>query len=553
MTPPKGEVKPLRRALKKIAAGTLIALLTVGALEAILRLTGAVARPSVPPSPVLFQQEAPFRQANHLGFIHCGGDASRACLKAAPGLRVLVLGGSAAAGTPFSPYASFSGWLQRYLVRLAGGAPVEVINTSRIGRSSAQVLATLRGELVNLKPDLVIIYSGNNEFYSLLARKLLLKTYSPETELLRHKLWGVHAYRLLSRLQAPAVPLKDDTVGIDERTFDVPVTAADHKLAGIIYRNNLASMAQAAAAHGARILLATVGTNQLYSPLFGPEIRGPKEGLRQLKEAIQKDEGPKQLQRIAAEHQMDLQSHEGHYQLGMLYHGAGDMKKARLHLHLAEVLDPSPQRCTEPLRQALKAESKAGGIPMCDTAAAVARQAPGGIPGDEMYADSCHPSRWGHRLIARALIECIIRQGLLELPVNQSAEVARGLAMAEVSATDLWRLDGSLLSDPHSLRKGQAARPGNPGWHTAQAMELFRDFTVNTGGDRLRLNRALEHLQAALDAGGPVGPLTLNLGLAQLYSQESAKALPLLKQAAKLMPKDPDVRNHAMVVGAIKP
>ena len=538
--------------LRKVLFGVIIGIIGVAALEGVLRLTGALEEPSVPPSPVAFQQED-YRPipTDEYGFTPCGGDASRSCIRKAPGLRVLVFGGSAAAGTPFSPYASFSGWLQRYLVRLAGDTPVEVVNSARIGRSSTQVLATLRGQVISLKPDLVIIYSGNNEFYSLLARKILLTAYTPELELVRHRLWGLRSYRLLSRFRGVVGRPRDDTVGIDERTFNVPVEPADHKLAEIFYRENLSNMAREAAQLGTRILLATVGTNQLYSPRINPEDEASVRRADPIREALRKGGDGERLKAVVTEMSVNPASHEGQFLLGLVNYEAGNTVQARALLRRAEVLDPKPQRCTDPLRQTLLSVGKTRGVPTCDTARALNLQARNGISGFDMFGDSCHPTRRGHRLLARALVDCIMDQKLLPLKKTNPGEVALAMASAEVSSTDIYRLDNDLLSDPHRLRLNPTPRPEDPTWYAERGMELFRDHVVNTGGDDNRMPMALKMMNKALAAGAPEGPMTLNRALILLQLGKHQAALPLLRKAAALMPDDPDVRNHARVVGAM--
>ncbi len=545
-------MRPRSGRLRKILFGSIIGAIGLVALEVALRMTGAVELPSVPPSPVAFQQEdSEPNHADEHGFTPCGGDASRTCLQEAPGLRVLVFGGSAAAGTPFSPYGSFSGWLQRYLHRLSGDVPVEVINSARIGRSSTQVLETLRHQLQSLSPDLVIIYSGNNEFYSLLARKMLLTAYSPRLELLRHRLWGLRSYRLLSRFRGAMGRPTDDTVGIDERTFDIPVEPADHRLAAIIYRDNLENMVKAAAHYKAKILLTTVGTNQIYSPQINYEDRGSLDRAEPFKELVRKGGGRAALEKLAAKMTVDPSSHEGQFLFGLAHYAAGDTDKARPLLHRAEVLDPRPQRCTEPLRQTLLSLGKAGGTPTCDTARALDRLAKSGISGFDMFGDSCHPTRGGHRILARAMVQCILDQKLLPLKKTDPAAVKKAFTKAEAQATDVYRLDNDLLSDPHHEKQNDPPRPEDPKWLVSVGMELFRDYTVNTGGDDARIPTALKQMNRAQAAGAPEGAMTYNRALILLQLGKHQKALPLLRKAAALMPGDPDVRNQARVVGAL--
>jgi tetratricopeptide (TPR) repeat protein len=76
--------------------------------------------------------------------------------------RIFVIGGSAAYGFPYNADHGFSGYLSRALNKAAPGR-YEVINASGMSFGSHRVLDVLQDVLL-FEPDLVIIYSGNNEY-----------------------------------------------------------------------------------------------------------------------------------------------------------------------------------------------------------------------------------------------------------------------------------------------------------------------------------------------------------------------------------------------------
>jgi lysophospholipase L1-like esterase len=80
------------------------------------------------------------------------------------GYRIFVLGGSTAAGWPYTNNIMFSRILQK---RLADAYPekyIEVINTS-ISAINSYTLADFSDEIIDYEPDLVLIYAGHNEYY----------------------------------------------------------------------------------------------------------------------------------------------------------------------------------------------------------------------------------------------------------------------------------------------------------------------------------------------------------------------------------------------------
>ena len=76
--------------------------------------------------------------------------------------RIFCLGGSTTKGWPFHEYLSYPKLLGLYLRDLLPGKKIEVINAGFHGSDTYSDTRLLR-ELVNLKPDLFIIYEGRND------------------------------------------------------------------------------------------------------------------------------------------------------------------------------------------------------------------------------------------------------------------------------------------------------------------------------------------------------------------------------------------------------
>ncbi len=77
--------------------------------------------------------------------------------------RVFALGGSTTQGEPFSTETAFPKWLELNLQAQSPNTCFEVINCGGLSYASYRVLAILR-EVLNYDPDLIIVYTGHNEF-----------------------------------------------------------------------------------------------------------------------------------------------------------------------------------------------------------------------------------------------------------------------------------------------------------------------------------------------------------------------------------------------------
>ncbi|TWI94562.1 tetratricopeptide repeat protein [Mucilaginibacter frigoritolerans] len=79
-------------------------------------------------------------------------------------LRIFVLGESTTIGYPYFHNGSFHRWLQYRLTHTYPDKNFEIINLSLTAVNSYTVLGFAK-EIVNYKPDAVLIYTGHNEFY----------------------------------------------------------------------------------------------------------------------------------------------------------------------------------------------------------------------------------------------------------------------------------------------------------------------------------------------------------------------------------------------------
>ncbi len=88
--------------------------------------------------------------------------------KPAGGMRIFVLGESAAAGFPFPHNGTFSRVLRDALHDVLPDAPVEVVNLG-IAATNSFTLFDIIDEVIDQRPDAVLIYAGHNEYYGALG------------------------------------------------------------------------------------------------------------------------------------------------------------------------------------------------------------------------------------------------------------------------------------------------------------------------------------------------------------------------------------------------
>lgn len=82
--------------------------------------------------------------------------------------RIFILGESSAAGFPYEPNGSFASYLQDRLALVYPDSKIEVINCGMTAINS-YTLRDLTPGILDQKPDLIIIYTGHNEYYGALG------------------------------------------------------------------------------------------------------------------------------------------------------------------------------------------------------------------------------------------------------------------------------------------------------------------------------------------------------------------------------------------------
>lgn len=95
--------------------------------------------------------------------------------------RVFCLGGSTTYGRPYRDPTSFAGWLREFLAEVDPEISWEVINAGGVSYASYRV-ARIAEEIVHYEPDLVIIYTGHNEFLERRTYESLMRTPEPVRE-----------------------------------------------------------------------------------------------------------------------------------------------------------------------------------------------------------------------------------------------------------------------------------------------------------------------------------------------------------------------------------
>lgn len=335
--------------------------------------------------------------------------------------RIFCLGGSTVQGRPFAIETSFSTWLEQSLGVADDSKQWNVLNCGGVSYASYR-LAPIMEEVLNYQPDLIVLYTGHNEFLEDRTYESIKST-SPWIVGAHNRLSSFKTYSLLRSLVVdrpkvqPATTLSEEVEArLDYKNGLEKYKRDDDWKAGVIehFGHNLRRMLAAAKSANVPVILCNPVCNLRDASPFKSET-GEGDRLKELEDwAFSKIE-LKQLEELVKRNPR----HAGlQYQIGQSYLMAGDIEKARHHLVEAKEQDLCPLRIVEPMYQLIEELRVEFRPSFVDVKKRFEEQADGGIPGRELLLDHIHPSIHGHQLIAQLIVEEMQSQKMVTLPGN---------------------------------------------------------------------------------------------------------------------------------------
>lgn len=349
--------------------------------------------------------------------------------------RVFCLGGSTVQGRPYAVETAFSTWLEISLRTADSSRRWKVINCGGVSYASYRLTPILQ-EVLGYRPDLIVIYTGHNEF-------LESRTFDhirDRGELVNASLAAVsrlHTFNLMrggfARLRGaspsdpnegrPILPaeveaLLDYRGGLEEYHRD------ETWRRNVIrqFRYNLHRMVRLARDAGVDVILANPVSNIGDMPPFKAEHRPDlsDEELAEWESLLAAARGyfrrenyslHAAVRRLERACKIDPLHAGGWYTLAECYRGVGRTAEARDAYLRAKELDICPLRILQPMNQAVLDVARETGTPLVDVEQLFQQNSPDGIVGSKQMVDHVHPSFEGHQWIADALADKLVELG----------------------------------------------------------------------------------------------------------------------------------------------
>ena len=466
--------------------------------------------------------------------------------------RIFSVGGSTAYGHPWRDPVSFSGWLRELLPKADPSRKWEVINAGGISYASYRE-AMLIAELVRYQPDLILVYSGHNEFLEertyrsttdipVMVRELssLLdhtRTYSALRRLMRKEPDGKDTPAEAPSRKSAAFNMAGEVDDVLAKTIGpTSYTRNDSLRADILrhYRVSLERMARLAQSVGAQVIFLTTPGNEKDCSPFKSEPRAGLTGGESGKIEVWKRKADSlALDPKAATVLFDSILRLDDRNAGLLYaagqaaYASGDFPRAKTLFQRALDEDICPLRALTTMRSIVLETADRTGAQALDITGILEkktlRETGNDVLGEPDFVDHVHLSIEDYRLMALAIIGRMTTLGMAKTGPGWDENSHQGnAAVTEVADRVMAKMGPKELGEGlHNLAK-----------------------VVNWAGKHADAARIAERALATDSSGLEAIWSSLFVGAAREREGKEDEAIPHYRRAVRLDPTNTLSRHY---------
>jgi tetratricopeptide (TPR) repeat protein len=332
-----------------------------------------------------------------------------------PGVyRIFVFGGSVSHGDP-DPARSFPHILAFLLREVFPETEVEVYNCAFPAANSHLMLPLARA-CAALDPDLFLVYMGNNEFAGPFNRLMDAPGYRVAPRFLIQAAIRLSNFRIL-QLAHQAGNAILSRLGPDRRPDEIdfsprPIEPANRPAFYRAYRANLEGILRAGESAGAETVVCSLAGNlRHWRPENLPVEKNPvlREILDHARDLIADKQWEQARDLLENNRPADDMPAEFAFSLAQAYWALEESGKAAAAFEAAAAADRRHWRVDPAINRLARelAGSSGDSVFFADTAAALKKASPHGVPGIEFFFDSCHLNYEGNAILAREMFHTI--------------------------------------------------------------------------------------------------------------------------------------------------
>ncbi len=425
-------------------------------------------------------------------------------------IRIVGVGGSAAMGYPRVNEFSYLYLVGKELSQLYPNRKIEVINAARQGYPSYRVLNVVR-EIIEIDPDVVIIYSGNNEMlekrtfpesilYKLLLKSKIFRLSMKSISSIKLKLKfkrsrsSIFRFELISKAKKDALELR-----VNNDLFE---KVKQH------YSFSIRQSVKILKKNGIKTILMTVPSN----------IRGwiPNVSIKtSLGERLKKWNNLYHLgiskyykgdyrnaeKLFEGARNIDFEHAENLYFLAKTQEKLNKLEEARKNYILAKDFDHNPFRAHSAFNETVKEIAVKEKIMLVDLDEIFQRKGGYVVPGFDLFLDYCHPSTLGNVIIATEIINKLMNVKDLKL---KKRKVVKQRVINLINEKDSYFMNAYLLFAGIIMHQYEYANSiaenilslekDSPGLYIQEIIEITKKASV-----ALKKKIGVAHRQVSLD------------------------------------------------------
>ena len=374
--------------------------------------------------------------------------------------RVVFVGASTVQGFPHPRRLAAVSFLQAMLADAWPEREVEVVNLGITSIASFAVAQVVEDALV-LSPDLVVVYTGHNEFYGLYG--------AGRHQRLQYFLRQLHLTHLVDGLLG-GIGARDEPMDLMKMAAargEVPLHGLGRATAEQNLRNNLRRVARICERAQVPLVLCTIVANDAgFAPVGSTEGgEGWKARVEQAAQVLTRgyvapDDAEDALQQLEQAAALASEHAWLWYLQGRALERLGRDAQAQRAFRKARDLDTMPWRAPTAHNAVIRAVAKEHGVVLADVEAAFAAAAPAQGVGWEWMVDHVHCSVAGQALLARTVLHSVAALQAIDLELLRSAEAHRSaLGDLPVERVVAYNKMGAMLAQaPLHQHNGHNAR-----------------------------------------------------------------------------------------------
>ncbi|HUI63630.1 MAG TPA: tetratricopeptide repeat protein, partial [Bacteroidota bacterium] len=333
--------------------------------------------------------------------------------KAANTYRVFCIGESSMAGTPYEFCATIPALIRKQLRHLLPDREIEVVNFGASAINS-NVIADLAPKLAALHPDVVLIYTGHNEFYGPdgVGASWIEKRFPSITR------WKYHArdLRLIRLAQRALARVHGAQSGAEKNLMKevskgalVRLNTPDASRVFSQFTENFQEILRTFHAAGIAVIASDISSNLMFPPFAFPERSDEEEVIREYTTSdFRSLEG-----RLEAERAQDSSNAFIDYWLGRTLLAQGNAARAAALLRQAKDEDLLKFRAPGEINAIIKSVCREESTSCLSADSLLRANSPSGITNQELFWEHLHPNVRGYDLIARMFVQEMQSLGLL--------------------------------------------------------------------------------------------------------------------------------------------